>query len=95
MSKVYLVGFNFALMDEKVKTSGGYYDKAQFVDRIMAIDEVGNEVEAVKVFMDKLKNWITPHEKQFVVVMDSIDQNVWVNEYYRSEYSWLRKLGVR
>lgn len=94
MEKVYLVGFDFAKMDEVIKKmSGGYYEKAQFIDRIKGI-EANDESEAVEMFLDKIKNWITDYEKKFVIILDSTSVDTWKEEYYRSEYAWLRKIGI-
>jgi hypothetical protein len=94
MKKVYLVGFDFAKMDEVIKKmSGGYYEKGQFIDRIKGI-EANDVSEAVEKYLEKLKNWITDYEKKFVIVMDTASIEEWQNDYYRSEYAWLRKIGI-
>jgi hypothetical protein len=92
MTKVYLVGFDFKGMEVFAKKIGGYFEKGIYSDRVKAI-VTDNEKDAVIKFHESLKNWMRDDEKKWVKILDVIDEDTWRNEYYRSEYAWMRKIG--
>ena len=90
---IFLVGFNFDAMASHAKMIGGYYEAGIYLDRVLGV-KAASEKEAIKIFLEKRKNWITDFEKKYVIVMAECDQETWENKFYRNEMAWMRYMKV-
>jgi hypothetical protein len=86
---IFLIGFDFDAMAAHAAAVGGYFEKGIYADRVLGV-KADSKDEAVKIFLEKRKNWIRDEEKKYVEVLAACDQETWENEFYSNEAAWMR-----